>query len=424
MKKKKIKYIKPFFIIIIGLCSYGCSFSTKSKDNIEKAEKKYAKAEILKEPTEVKNEGEWIYSEEFEIEYPEQPLEPGYQVEIPNGIELPDDNLLKELSIYTYHYALPYDIYAKGVDVETQKNKKYKKVFDKEQKKMASNMAKMLLDTYFLSGKNWKEAEIVTSELSGTKRCTYQIQEQEKNQFSYSWDTLYGKVAGYNLICEPGIVPVPEPENGDWDQAFQEFSLSILNSLEAGLWDGQTCHMVLNYKKEVTENNGCYQYVVELDGIKGTGHQTIGWDFNCYFPPVNFRYQNGSLVFMATSQMPLIIDKKEKLESKFKNMEEAFDALKKGVADYLSTQKNSYFGVKFDNKVTVEYTYNTAENLCIPILSADLIWGEYSFIFGKTWMWESPGTDYGCFIRLDTGEVVMSNVHSISEDYNIYELVE
>lgn len=427
------KHINILLTIFILLSFYGCSSLKKPNvtkeisektvsEDIEKTtqEKKYTKEEIIKEPEEVKNEGEWLYSEDLEAEYPERPIESGYQIEIPEGIELPADNLLTNLYTYKFHTSIPYDVYYEGFDEETQTNKKYEKVIDKQNKKEADRLANILIKKYFAKGTHWKKREIVTGYLS--KGCRYLIQGKEKNEFQYWWTTYNGNGKPEQIIAEPGMIPVPEPKDNDWDQAFQEFSLSLLNSFQLGLWDGKSCNMGLSYKENVSGKKGSYRYMIELDGNIGTNHTpTLG--NSCRFGYVSFQYQDGSLISMYIDETPFIFDGKKQIKLNYKNMEEAFDTLKQKLVDYCKEYKNKYFCIKFD-KINIEYIINSLDKSFTPILSAHVKWWEYDFKNINKWIWEDPDPEheFGCFLCLDTEEFYPSLIKKtfLWESFNIY----
>lgn len=218
------RILLSFFITITALlyCT-GCSLSSEPVDNKEIEKKQAEETEDTEETMtidaepqkkDVANAGEWIYSEELGMEYPEFPTEAGFQIAVPDGIELPDDSLLETLSVYEYHEV--YEKYAKG--------------FNKKHKARADYMADLLLDSFF-PGERWIKKAVTQGE-DYARGYEYHIKGKEKNQFEYWWYIGNGQPLYSQLLCENGMMPVPEPEDGNWDRAFREFSLSLLDSFE------------------------------------------------------------------------------------------------------------------------------------------------------------------------------------------------
>lgn len=395
-----MKYILlPFFVAAIALsCCTGCSlFSEPPDDNkteevqmIETGDAEETKAEDAElQRKDVANAGEWLYSEELDMEYPEFPTEAGFQIAVADGIKLPDKSL-EELFVYEYHEV--YEKYARGA------NKKHKT--------RADSMAELLLNNFF-PGKHWAKEAVVqknADEIDFLRGSQYHI--KEKSRFEYWWYAEDGQFSGAKLICENGMIPVPEPEDGNWDQAFRKFSISLLDSFEIGLWDGESSHMDVGLAENVSGNSGCYEFRIALDGFLATRyHSMIYTDEYCPEESRNvcFRYQNGSLVYMSQWEHQKVFDAKRHLETAYENVEDAFKALQEGLKDYLVREPN-YYCIKIES---VDIEYIDMIGTYVPILTAHLKMGE--FVEGA-WRWDDR---HGCSIQLESGNTVLMNSREV-----------
>lgn len=387
---KKICFRGFFAIVIVFLCFVGIKGLWR-KDIITE-EKKLMKMEDHESTEKTKNEKnteEWIYSEALDMEYPEVPAEPGVQIIVSDGIKLPEDRLLEKLSVYEYHEALYRDS-------------------SKQQKKRADKLAEMLLMDFF-PGKQWKKKVIADKY---QENYVYRIKGQKKNGFQYTAN--HDGIDNTQLICEKGVFSVAEPEDGDWDQAFREYSLSMLESFETGLWDGKNSHMAVSCSEKVAGNNGNYRYMIELDGIMATKY--MGFSFHKFSNWASFQYRDGSLVSMFQMAQK-VLDGKRPMESPYENMKAAFGKLKEELQEYLTVQGRQlqrYYCVRLDRAAVeyVDYYSMAGPNVFVPVLNAYLKMGTYD-IAGGAWTWDD---NYQvCYLlQLETGESDMGRYY---DDY-------
>ncbi len=384
---KKLKYIMicVFFAFCIALLYLaGTVFFVEKDQKTEEVQKN------IKETNNQDNkEQEMLYSEEFGVEYPATPTEPGMQLAVSEQLQLPEDSYLEKLSIYDFH-------------------ERFQPDSAKEQKLWAKSLSEMLLETFFLE-EQWKM--VVVSD-AYQDNYVYRLKGKKQNAFQYTANKNGGD--NTQLLCEEGMIKVPEPEDGDWDQAFREYSLSMLERFEAGLWDGETCHMAVSKTENIAGSNGSYQYMMEFDNIMGTKY--IFSELRNSYSWANFEYKNGSLISMHQIS-EIIIDKKRPLEATYKNMEEAFQALKQSLEIYFTNyaQNTNQYNCIYIDEIKLEYLnyYSKATKklpTIVPILTAKLKVNSYDI---EKSIWEQ-NDNMGYMIQLETGE---SCIGKLGEDF-------
>lgn len=362
-KTKKILAGCICTLMVFVLYTYGTgSFDTKEDVEVEREE------ESGQEKT--------LYSDDFGIEYPAAPENVGVQVSVSENVKLPSDDSLWQLSVYVYHEAF-------GMNEA------------KKQEKHAGLLAGNILNDFF-PGEQWNRTVVSDSYQDN---YVYRIKGKEENAFQYTANK--GEIDNSQLICEEGIITVPEPEDGNWEEAFQKYSEDMLEYFQVGLWDGENCHMACTDTKDTSETGGWYRYMIELDGIMST--KLTGVSFADNFQNwASFHYENKSLVLMF-QMAQRILDEKRDCVSAYTDMEEAFEDLKNGIEIYYNGYANTlkkYYVVNISS-VTLEYLdYNANNsNSFVPVLSACLQTGEYD-ISEKSWEWG----EYGYLLQLETKE--------------------
>jgi hypothetical protein len=265
---------------------------------------------------------------------------------------------------------------------------------EKEQEEYADTLSEKIL-TDFFPGEKW-DREVVS--YTAQHNYVYRIQGKEENAFQYTAN----KDGGDNsqLLCEPGEITVPVPEDGDYDKAYQDFSMEMLKYFQVGLWDGENVHMTLTDTKDVTETGGYYQYRVEFDGIKTTKYTDMFSDQRMVW--ASFHYEDGSLLCML-QMAERVLDGKRECKPMYSSVAEAVDALGQAMEMYYKEQARSfgaYFVANVEN-VSLEYVGDTKkeETVYVPILNAYIQEGSYDISEG-TWKWRNV-----CYaIQLETGE--------------------
>jgi uncharacterized lipoprotein NlpE involved in copper resistance len=292
---------------------------------------------------------------------------------------MPSDESIKNLSVYQFH-----DLFGAN---ETKKQEKY-----------ADKLSQKLLEDFF-PGEKWDR---VARSKASQYNYIYRIQGKEENGFQYTANK--DGVDNTQLLCEPGEITVPVPEGGDYDKAYQDFSMEMLQYFQVGLWDGENVHMALTDTKDVTETGGYYQYMVELDGIRMTKCYYLAGNFNGW---AAFHYEDGSLLGMF-QMAQMVLDGKRECKPMYSSVEEAVEKLKQGMEigyKQYAELGNDYYIAKVKN-VSLEYMeyYGKDGTTYVPILTAYIQQGQYNIDEG-TWYW----TETGYNIQLETGEIDKGN---------------
>jgi hypothetical protein len=370
---KKIKKILIGCICVLAvvmLAAYGFGMFDKQKPE-----------EVAQEKAEKKDEAageEMLYQEEFGIEYPAVPKEVGIEIIYDEDFTMPSDDSIKNLSVYEFH-----DMFGEN---ETKKQEKY-----------ADTLSEKLLKDFF-PGEKWKRT--VNSD-SWDHNYVYRIRGKEENGFQYTASKQ--GIDNTQLLCEPGEITVPVPEDGNYDKAYQEFSMEMLQYFQVGLWDGENVHMALRDTEDVTETGGYYRYMIELDGIGMTKCQGFDDFANGTMVWAAFHYEDGSLLRMLQMAQK-ILDGKRECKLMYSSAEEAVDVLKQAMEIYykqFSNRINQYFILNVKG-VSLEYVEDREKDgtpCYVPIFTAYIQKGSYDFS-SETWEWGEEG--YA--IQLETGE--------------------
>lgn len=131
MKKYKNIIIYAFLIVCIGLLYFAGTvfFADKDKEHTIK------ETEEIDKDSKDKNDinTEMLYSEEFGMDYPAEPVEPGVQIAVSEQLKIPEDSYLKSLSVYNFH-------------------ERFQPKSGSKQETWANHLSEMLLNTFFLKG--------------------------------------------------------------------------------------------------------------------------------------------------------------------------------------------------------------------------------------------------------------------------------
>jgi len=320
-------------------------------------------------------DAEMVYSEKLDMTYPATPKEPGFQISYEKDMDLPDDDLLKTLSVYYYHRLFGFDCL-------------------KEQEERAEKLAAMLLKDFF-PGKSWVRKDVNDSY---QENHVYRLKGDKTTVFQYTAN----KDGGDNsqLLCEKGKIKVPKPEDGDWDQAFRDFSDALLKSFQIGLWDGKNHNMDVSFSKNVSGGNGSYWYKIQMDGI---------FDTQCLFDSdggtvwAAVCYEDGCLVSM-NQMAQIVLDKSRPFKPAYAAMEDAWADLQDKVEKYLKNQASNqyYYCAKCSNldlQYQSYYEKRTKTYYYVPILTVVLDMDIYDFNNGS---WEK-GQKISYALQLETG---------------------
>jgi hypothetical protein len=379
MKKiKKILIGCAYVLAVVLLAAYGFGMfdrqeTTDVAQETQEEEETNDVAQETQENGETDGE-EMLYQEEFGIEYPAAPKEAGMEILYDEDFTIPSDESIKNLFVYQFH-----DLFNEN---ETKKKEKY-----------ADTLSQKLLEDFF-PGEKWNR---VVESNDSQDNYVYRIQGKEENGFQYTANK--DGIDNTQLLCEPGEITVPVPEDGDYDKAYQDFSMEMLKYFQVGLWDGENVHMALTDTKDVTETGGYYRYMVELDGIRMT---------KCYFSSnfnswAAFHYEDGSLLGMF-QMAQTVLDGKREFKPMYSGIEEAVEKLKQGIE--IEYKRYAGFGdgyyIAKVKDVSLEYMeyYGKDGASYVPILTAYIQQGLYNINEG-TWNWREKGYN----IQLETGEV-------------------
>jgi len=305
---------------------------------------------------------------EMILEGTDVPLEPegiGVTIDYAEDLELPEDSELENWKVYEYE--------------ELPQGKE-----DKE--RLAEETAKALFGDYFSKATR-----------QNTDDYMLDYSDKEKSFHFYFNLTRLSRMSFKHFSAEPEI---EEPEDGDWDRAYQEYSRELFQKLKLGSWDGEQANLELE-----ASVGGTYVYRYALDGKKITDVH-FSADIPIYIDTITLHYNKGVLTEIETPNAFLFIknvrDAKVKYSSIEKAMEDVEEKLRAGALNNKFNPQYTYYRIdsvrlSYMNRMTGQFK---EEYSLMPILDIGMTSCSYSI---KERSWNiNPSRHYG--IMLESGE--------------------
>lgn len=307
---------------------------------------------------------------------PMQPDKVGVTIDYAEDLELPEDSELKNWKVYEYEQ-LP----------QGKENAK----------KLAKKIAKVLFGDYFSKADKYEKY--------GTYYVDYR--DKEKNfQFSLNLKR-YSVFSFTHSSQEPEI---EEPEDGDWDRAYREYSEELFQKLALGSWDGEQAYLELEMAGGGGEN-AIYHYRYVYDE-KRTTDISFPAATNTETDTIFIEYNKGVLKRIETNNAFLFIKNIRDAKVNYSSIEEAMeDAVKKLRISSLGSKLANYYDYYRIDSVNFFYIQKMTgefkeEYNLVPVMDFELTNCHY-LIEEQNWSISTGSNSVHYGIMLESGEELL-----------------